>query len=157
MKNMKKIGNIEYDALLLRFKEILRANNLKFTNQREVILKTLYNNNEHFSPESLYFLIKNKYPNLNIGIATVYRTLNLLEESDIVTSISFGAQGKKFELGNKPHHDHMICKSCGLIIEFEDKSIEKKQEQIAKSKNFKLTNHLMQLYGICSSCQKNNF
>lgn len=151
---MSKVENIEYDKLLTKFREILKKNGLKFTIQREVVLKTLYNNNEHFSPENLYFLIKKKYPALNVGIATVYRTLNLLEESVIATSLSFGAQGKKFELGNKPHHDHMICKNCGLIIEFEDKTIEKKQEQIAKDKGFKLTGHLMQLYGLCNSCQK---
>ncbi|MFV0482277.1 MAG: Fur family transcriptional regulator [Campylobacteraceae bacterium] len=149
-----KIENIEYDTLLTQFKELLKKNSLKFTTQREIVLKTLYNNDEHFSPESLYLLIKEKYPELNVGIATVYRTLNLLEESEIATSLSFGAQGKRFELGNKPHHDHMICKSCGEIIEFEDKAIEKRQEQIAKEKGFKLTNHLMQLYGLCAKCQK---
>ncbi|MDR0579879.1 MAG: transcriptional repressor [Campylobacteraceae bacterium] len=151
---MKKIENVEYDALLESFKEILKRNKLKYTNQREIILKTLYCNNEHFTPEGLYFLIREKYPELNVGIATVYRTLNMLEESDIATSISFGTQGKKFELGNKPHHDHMICKKCGEIIEFEDKAIEKRQEQIAKDKGFKLTGHLMQLYGVCTQCQK---
>ena len=150
---MSKVKNTEYDKLLEKFREILKKNNLKFTIQREVVLKTLYNNNDHFTPENLYFLIKNRYPSLNIGIATIYRTLNLLEESDVATSLSFGTQGKKFELGNKPHHDHMICKNCGLIIEFEDKTIEEKQEQIAKEKGFKLTGHLMQLYGLCKNCQ----
>ncbi|MDR2080772.1 MAG: transcriptional repressor [Campylobacteraceae bacterium] len=150
---MKKLENIEYDALLANFKDILKRNGLKFTLQREVILKTLYSNNGHFTPDALYLMIKEKYPDLNVGIATVYRTLNVLEESDIVTSLSFGSQGKKFELGNKPHHDHIICKNCGQIVEFEDKSIEKLQEKIAKNNNFKLTGHLMQLYGICNNCQ----
>lgn len=150
---MANIENIEYDSLLIRFKEILKHNNLKFTKQREVVLKCMYNNDEHFSPENLYMLIKQKNPELNVGIATVYRTLNLLEESDIVTSLSFGASGKKYELGNKPHHDHMICKVCEKIIEFEDNEIEKKQAEIAKKYGFKLTGHLLQLYGICEKCQ----
>ena len=148
------IENMEYDTLLDRFKEILRQNSLKYTKQREVVLKVLYNHEEHFTPEDLYLLVKEKYPNLNVGIATVYRTLNLLEESDIVTSISFGAQGKKFELATKPHHDHMICRRCGTIIEFEDDIIEERQEAIAEKYGFKLTNHLMQLYGTCQSCRK---
>ena len=151
---MANIENMEYDSLLVRFKDILKQNNLKFTKQREVVLKTMYNNDEHFSPESLYMLVKQTNPELNVGIATVYRTLNLLEESDIVTSLSFGASGKKYELGNKPHHDHMICKICEKIIEFENNEIEKKQEEIAKQYGFKLTSHLMQLYGICKNCQK---
>jgi len=153
---MANIENMEYDSLLVRFKDILKKNNLKYTKQREAVLKTMYNNDEHFSPESLYLLIKKTNPELNVGIATVYRTLNLLEESDIVTSLSFGASGKKYELGNKPHHDHMICKICEEIIEFENSSIEKIQEDIAKEYDFKLTSHLMQLYGICKNCQKKN-
>ncbi len=152
---MADIENMEYDSLLVRFKDILKQNNLKFTKQREVVLKTMYNNDEHFSPETLYMLVKEVYPELNVGIATVYRTLNLLEDSDMVTSLSFGASGKKFELGNKPHHDHMICKKCDEIIEFEDDAIETRQEEIARQHNFRLTSHIMQLYGVCKKCQKN--
>ena len=148
------IENIEYDALLERFKRVLRDNGLKYTKQREVLLQTLYNNNEHFTPEQLYLYIKERHPCLNVGIATVYRSLNLLEESGMVTSISFGAQGKKFELANKPHHDHIICRHCGVIVEFEDQVIEKRQLTIAKDNGFKLTGHIMQLYGVCSECNK---
>ena len=148
------IENIEYDALLERFKRVLRDNGLKYTKQREVPLQTLYNNSEHFTPEQLYLYIKERYPGLNVGIATVYRSLNLLEESGMVTSISFGAQGKKFELANKPHHDHMICRQCGVIVEFEDQIIEKRQLAIAKEHGFKLTGHIMQLYGVCGECNK---
>ena len=148
------IENIEYDALLERFKRVLRDNGLKYTKQREVLLQTLYNNSEHFTPEQLYLYIKERHPGLNVGIATVYRSLNLLEESGMVTSISFGAQGKKFELANKPHHDHIICRHCGVIVEFEDQVIEKRQLTIAKDNGFKLTGHIMQLYGVCSECSK---
>ncbi len=146
--------NLEYSALLSGFKDLLKENNLKFTKQREVILKTLYENNEHFTPEDLYIFLKNTYPELNIGIATVYRTLNLLEDSNMATSISFGVAGKKFELANKPHHDHMICKCCGTIIEFQNNKIEELQIEVSKLHNFKITSHLMQLLGVCESCSK---
>ncbi|NOX14852.1 MAG: transcriptional repressor [Epsilonproteobacteria bacterium] len=152
---MNFMENIEYDHLLLEFKNVLKENLLKFTKQREVILQTLYNFPEHFSPEELHFLIKKNHPKINIGIATIYRALNLLETSELVTSLSFGKAGKKYELANKPHHDHLICKNCGKIIEFEDKKIEKRQENIAIQNGFKLTGHVMQLYGICFNCQKN--
>ncbi len=150
---MPNIENLDYSALLETFKNILKLNNLKFTSQREAILRTLYDNPKHFTPENLYLLIKEKFPESNVGVTTVYRTLNLLEENDIATSISFGSQGKKFELGNKPHHDHLICEKCGKIVEFENDEIEQLQEKIAKLYDFKLTNHLMQLYGTCKACQ----
>lgn len=152
---MSNFENLEYNSLLSNFKELLKNNSLKFTRQRELVLKTLYERNEHFTPEDLYILLKSTFPELNIGIATVYRTLNLLEESGLATSISFGVAGKKFELANKPHHDHMICKSCGLIIEFQNEKIEQLQLEIAKTSHFKITSHLMQLRGLCEQCAKN--
>jgi Fur family ferric uptake transcriptional regulator len=143
---------IQYDQLLSDFKVLLKANGLKFTIQREVILEMLYNSDEHLTPEALHHLIQQKHPELNTGIATVYRTLSLLEDSDIVTSLSFGAQGKKYELGAKDHHDHLICVQCGSISEFVDEEIERRQEKIAAEFGFKIVDHSMQIYGICQKC-----
>jgi len=147
---------MQYEQLLENFKKLLRANNLKFTIQREVILETLYNSDEHLTPESLHHLIQKKYPELKTGIATVYRTLSLLEESNVVTSLSFGAQGKKYELGAKEHHDHLICTECGEITEFVDEEIEKRQHAITDELGFKMNDHSMQIYGICKKCQEKN-
>jgi len=144
---------ISYEKLLEKFKSLLKNNTLKFTKQRELILKFLYDNSDHYTPEDIYMLLKKEYPNINIGIATVYRTLTLLEESGIASSISFGAQGKKYELGLKKHHDHLICTSCGEIIEFFDETIEAQQEKIAEKFNFKMTDHTMKIVGLCKNCQ----
>jgi Fur family ferric uptake transcriptional regulator len=145
---------IAYQELLEKFKALLKENALKFTKQRELILKFLYENEDHYTPEDIYMLLKQQYPDINIGIATVYRTLTLLEESGIVSSISFGAQGKKYELGLKKHHDHLICTRCGDIIEFYDDLIEKRQQVIAEKFNFKMTDHTMKIEGICEDCQE---
>ena len=144
---------IEYEQLLEDFKILLKKNNLKFTIQREVILETLYNSDEHLSPESLHHLLQEKFSELKIGIATVYRTLSLLEDSNMVTSLSFGAQGKKYELGAKDHHDHLICTECGSITEFVDEQIEKRQHAIADELGFIMKDHSMQIYGICKNCK----
>ncbi len=145
---------ISYPLLLEKFQTILKENSLKFTKQRELILKFLYENDGHFTPEDIYRLIKEENPNINIGIATVYRTLTLLETSQIASSISFGVQGKKYELGLKKHHDHLICNQCGDIIEFFDEVIEERQEEIAKKFNFKMIDHTMKIVGLCENCQK---
>jgi Fur family transcriptional regulator, ferric uptake regulator len=145
--------SIEYDKLLSDFKQLLKANGLKFTIQREVILEMLYNSDEHLTPEGLHHLIQEKHPDLNTGIATVYRTLSLLEDSEMVTSLSFGAQGKKYELGAKDHHDHLICTQCGSITEFVDEQIEQRQKNITEELGFILQEHSMQIYGICKVCQ----
>jgi len=144
---------IEYSLLLDKFQTLLKSNSLKFTKQRELVLKCLYDNRGHFTPEDIYTLIKEQYPNINIGIATVYRTLSILEESQIASSISFGTNGKRYELGVKKHHDHLICTSCGTIIEFFDEVIEKRQEQIAREFDFEMSDHTMKIEGLCQECQ----
>ncbi len=144
----------EYQEILEDFKQLLRSSKLKYTKQRELILQIIYDNDDgHFTPEDIYNLIKKSYPQVKLGIATVYRTLTLLEEANIVSSISFGVQGKKYEFGLKDHHDHLVCLKCGRIEEFFDKTIEKQQEKIAKKFNFKMTGHIMKITGVCSVCQ----
>jgi len=144
---------IAYPLLLEKFQSLLKENSLKFTKQRELVLKFLYENDGHFTPEDIYRLLKQQYPDINLGIATVYRTLTLLESSQIASSISFGAQGKKYELGLKQHHDHLICTKCGNITEFFDETIEERQEEIAKKFNFQMTDHTMKIVGLCSNCR----
>jgi len=135
-------------------KIVLKDKGMKYTEQRAIILQILINLDEHLNAEEVHAIVKKKYPKLNIGIATIYRTLNFLEEVELISSISFGKDGKKYESSNtKQHHDHLICTSCGKIVEFLDNEIEKRQEDIALKNGFKITDHTMQIYGICDVCQ----
>jgi len=147
---------VEYQFLLDELKRVLKSNNLKFTKQREAILKTLYSNRGHHAPEEILLLLKKDFPNERIGIATIYRTLALFEDEGLVHSISFGKDGKKYEIGHCEHHDHLVCSVCGKIIEFVDDIIELQQEKVAKEYNFKMQSHIMKIIGICNECQKNN-
>lgn len=135
-------------------KIVLKDKGMKYTEQRAIILQILLNLDDHLNAEEVHAIIKEKYPNQNIGIATIYRTLNFLEEVELISSISFGKDGKKYESNNKnQHHDHIICTSCGKIVEFLDDEIEKRQEDVALKNGFKITDHTMQIYGICDVCQ----
>jgi Fur family ferric uptake transcriptional regulator len=151
-----KEPTVEYEKLLSDFKEMLKQDDeeqRKFTKQRALILETLYHSHGHLTPEELHSLIQKKHPDVTTGIATIYRTLQMLEDYHIVSSISFGAKGKKYELGLKKHHDHMICEKCGSITEFVDEQIEERQHKISKELGFKITDHSMQIYGLCKNCQ----
>lgn len=141
------------EQIIDELKKIVKQKGLKYTEQREVVLKILMHAQDHLTAEEIYNLIKAQEPDSNIGIATVYRALSFLEEVDLIASIAFGSEGKKYESNAKAHHDHLICTSCGKIVEFVDEEIEKRQEKIAKENNFKVTSHSMQLYGICAKCQ----
>jgi len=142
----------EYSELLDELKSVLKSNNLKYTKQREVILKTLYTNSGHHTPEEILMLVKQEFPGENIGIATIYRTLSLFEDEGLVESISFGKDGKKYEIGHRHHHDHLICLECGEIIEFIDDVIEKQQLVVSKKYNFHMVDHTMKIVGYCDKC-----
>jgi len=141
------------NEVIEELKKIVKQKGLKYTEQREIVLNILIHAEDHLTAEEVYNEIKSKYSDSNIGIATVYRALSFLEEVDLITSINFGTDGKKYESNAKSHHDHLICTNCGTIIEFLDDEIEKRQERIAKKNKFKITSHSMQLYGLCEKCQ----
>jgi Fur family ferric uptake transcriptional regulator len=142
------------EEIIDELKKIVKQKGLKYTEQREIVLSILLDAQDHLTAEEVYNEIKKEHTDSNIGIATVYRALSFLEEVDLITSIAFGTDGKKYESNAKSHHDHLICTNCGKIIEFIDDEIEKRQDKIAKKNKFKITSHSMQLYGTCETCQE---
>lgn len=149
---MFKDYNISFDEFLKNFKNHITKLNLKNTIQKDYILKVLYHSKSHLSAQEISNEIKESY-RLHISIATIYKTLNFLEELNMVDCLEVTKKAKKYELNLSLHHDHLICTSCHKIIEFNDEIIEDKQILIASKNNFKLTNHTMIIYGLCSNCQ----
>lgn len=141
--------------MILEKKQVFNAyaakQGLRSTRQRDVILDIFLSTHEHLSVEELYLKVKASHP--GIGQATVYRTLKLFVESGLAREMTFpdGQTRYEHQLANE-HHDHLICTSCHRIIEFEDATIERLQQEIAQRHGFALTGHKMQLYGICPAC-----
>lgn len=133
------------------FRTYLTEQGLKSTNQRDLILNEFLRL-EHPSTEDLYQSLRKKHP--NIGYATVHRTLKLFADCGIATIQNFGDGAQRFEVcSENEHHDHLICTQCGLIIEFENKQIERLQEQVAESHAFSVVDHRLELYGFCRKCR----
>jgi len=136
-------------------KRVLRAHELKATNQRVALLKLLDATNEHFDAEEIYLeLLKNQK---NVSRATVYRSLDALVEQDLVTKLDFGDGRMRFERskGEDEHHDHLICEECGKVIEFFNPEMEAQQLSVCKEHDFMPSVHTMHIFGICSECKKN--
>lgn len=131
-------------------KDLIRKMNLKVTQQRLVILQALCLGRKHVTAQELYEKVNKKHP--EIGFATVYRLLRELSDNSLVTEVRMGGQSARYELTPKHHHDHLTCQKCGKIVEFENKNIEKLQEQVAQHFGFKLTGHILELYGVCPKC-----
>jgi Fur family ferric uptake transcriptional regulator len=117
---------------------------LKMTGQRRVILRVLSESEDHPSVETLYERAREQDP--SISIATVYRTLNLLEQFDLVQRHEFKAESSRFEI-NWDHHHHLIDVDSGEVIEFISKEMEQLKERIAKELGYELLDHRLELYG----------
>ncbi len=137
------------------FKEKLINKGYKVTNQREIILDVIRKNEgKHLDTEEIYDLVKVSLP--GVGIATVYRTLALLEEMDIINKIDLGAGRWKYEIdrnGESHKHHHLICSVCGEVTEVEEDFLERLEDLISSKYDFLINDHSLKFYGCCSKCK----
>ena len=130
----------------------LKKAGLKVTLPRMKILELLETGQlRHQSAEDIYKALLKQ--DEEIGLATVYRVLTQFEGAGLVTRHHFEGGQAVFELNHGEHHDHLVCISCGKVVEFLDDVIELHQNKIAKENNFSITEHSLIIYGRCESCQ----
>ncbi len=140
-------------AIFKRFVEYLRTRSLKMTDQRKRIFDRAFATHEHFTPETLYNWMREE-EGPRVSRATVYRTLNLLQEGGFIGSMDNGRGEVIYEhLIGHPHHDHLICVRCGRIEEFRSSEIEVLQHAVAEQRGFELLRHTLRLEGLCRDCQ----
>jgi Fur family ferric uptake transcriptional regulator len=136
---------------MLMFHSRLREKGLKSTGQRDDIARVFFELRRHISAEELYAEVKKVNP--HVGYATIYRTLKLLKECDLLFERHFDEGQARYEVAGEHHHDHFICDRCAKIIEFENDELEQLQQAIAKKMGVLLTHHKMELYGLCADCR----
>ncbi len=142
---------------LEKFKSILQKNGYKITKQREVIFETLLENaSEHLSPEELHLIVNKK--DKEIGIATVYRALQLFEELNLVYKLNFDDNRYRYELtrDEEHQHHHLICTQCNKVEEVSYDLTSNIEESIKNNYGFEVTNYVLKFFGICSQCQEKN-
>ena len=134
----------------------------RLTLPRRAILESLSSTTKHLSVEDIYFTVHKKNP--QIGMATIYRTLDLLISWGVVHKFDFGDSKARYELINDPkglgHHHHLICTNCKKIIDYNDfiddeiMFLNKTEAALSKRHNFIINNHIIEFYGLCEKCQK---
>ena len=143
------------DPKLDFIKKQLYAANYKLTPQREATVRVLLENEQdHLSAEDIFLMVKEKAP--DIGLATVYRTLELLLELKIVDKINFGDGVYRYDLrkdGDVHFHHHLVCMNCGSVHEIEDDLLLDVEKLVESDYDFKIKDHRLTFYGICSKCQ----
>jgi len=127
----------------------------KLTPQRQIVLQAFIDNPEkHLSAEDVHNIVRQK--SSEIGLATVYRTLELLSELDVLQKMDFGDGRSRYEINeasSQHHHHHLICLNCGKVKEFEDDLLEPLENDIARKSNFNIVDHQVKFYGYCQECQ----
>ncbi len=134
---------------LATLKAYLTEKKLKYTHQRQVVTEVFFDAAaEQLHPTIDELFLRVKAVDSKIGYATVYRTIKLFEECKLASPRRFGDNQTRYEPEIPgEHHDHMICRECGAIIEFEDDRIEELQERVSKELGFTLVDHKMVLFG----------
>ncbi|MDF2878877.1 MAG: transcriptional repressor [Clostridia bacterium] len=138
------------------FKERLKAKGCKLTMQRRSVLDVLVAHaEEHLSTEEIYERVKKNYP--EIGLATVYRTVQLFEDMGIIDRLNFDDGCSRFELTSSDtvhHHHHLICENCNKVFEVENDLLEEIESEIEQKYHFKIHDHNLMFYGHCEQCRE---
>lgn len=149
---MNEVSKNSVDKLRTRLQSYMARKGLRSTAQRRLIIDTFFEAASHMTIEDLLAEVRAR--DKGIGYATVYRTLKLLAECGVASERRFGDGLSRYELSDDAttHHDHLICVSCGKIVEFEEPQIEELQEKIALKYGFLVTSHKHEMYGVCAEC-----
>ena len=130
--------------MLSRIEQICSDKGLKMTDQRRIIAQVLSESIDHPDVDLVYRRATELDP--RISIATVYRTLRLFEEANILEKHDFGDGRARYEEASGDHHDHLINIKTGEVVEFYNREIEAMKQQIAKDLGFELVDHRLELY-----------
>jgi len=134
---------------------------VRVTAGREAVIEVLQSTDEHLSATDIYLRLHSANP--DIGLTTVYRTLELLEQLNMVQKFDFGDGHARYELLNNPggkgHHHHLICLRCKKIIDYKDfvseemNCLSKTEGLLSEKYNFKIVDHAVTFYGFCENCR----
>lgn len=141
-----------------KVKDLLREKGLKVTSQRLMVLNILSaHGDEHLTVEEIYDLAKEESP--EIGLATIYRTVQVLLELHVIEKVTFDDGFARYELngeetGSGHRHHHAICTQCGKVYSLETDLLDTLEKQVFESLGFEVTDHEVKLYGLCSACRR---
>jgi Fur family transcriptional regulator, ferric uptake regulator len=157
----KTAGAAEDDAAARRNLEevkrplqaFVKAKKLHESKVRDLVVDAFLSAHDHMGLEDILEKVRVKNP--SVGMTTVYRTMKLLEEAGLAQARDFGSGETLYEISlGRPHHDHLVCETCGRIIEFVSEEIESQQEKVAAKHGFELRRHRHELFGVCDKCRR---
>lgn len=148
---MEQSNSLDFSVL----KEELKQKGYKLTPQRRAIVDTIIEKEgEHLTTEEIYDEVKKNCP--EIGLATVYRTIILLEELGVICKLDLDDGCSRYELVHKNEghrHHHLVCNECKGVMEVQDDLLDELEEEVERSYGFKILDHSVKFFGVCRKCQ----
>lgn len=131
---------------------VLKQHHYKLTPQRRAVLKVIGSSQEHLTPADLYEKVQPECP--GIGLVTIYRFLQILTELGLICEVRSGDNCRRYIIRRQAvHHHHLICSSCGTVVDFIDCDLSELGERLCRETGFELGGHLLEFYGRCQRCQ----
>lgn len=138
-----------------KFREFLETKKMRLTPEREAVVTAIYASHDHFDADQWIDSLAGRKGSMLASRSTVYRTLNLMEEAGLIRKVARAHDREVYEHDyGYPHHDHLICKKCGEMIEFPNELIFDFLEKIAAEHGFRMSGHRLEVDGICAKCSR---
>jgi Fur family ferric uptake transcriptional regulator len=144
---------VDHDAVIGQFRAYLRDHNLPVTEPRLAIARVVLTGDRHWSVDELARELGRRGE--KVGTATLYRTIEVLVRSGLLVERDFGEGFHRYESArDTPHHEHLLCTSCGRVTEFRDERLERMTTLLADGHGFARERHRLVIYGVCAECQR---
>lgn len=131
----------------------LRRRGHKLTPQRRAVIRAITSSQDHLTPGTIYEKVRQDQP--DIGLVTVYRTLEILDELGLICEVHAGGSCRSY-LVRRPseHHHHLICSECGIVVDFTDCELGEVAQRLSQETGFEIESHLLEFLGRCQTCRK---
>jgi Fur family ferric uptake transcriptional regulator len=129
----------------------LKNHGYKLTPQRRAIISAIASSLDHLTPTALYQKVRQEYP--TIGLVTIYRTLDILAELELICELHAGGSCRSYTIAAPGHHHHLICVECGEVIDFSGYNLDELEKRLCQETGFEIEGHLLEFIGRCQNCQ----
>jgi len=155
MSDRFSLGSVEVElAPADRFAEYLQNQGKRYTQQRRLIVETVFSHHDHFDADELLDHLKGPIARREVSRPTVYRTLAELVDAGMLLKMNLHGRSVFEHSYGYPQHDHLLCKQCGRLIEFHSPELERIRRAVAQRHDFQVFGHRMMISGICADCRR---
>ena len=124
----------------------------KFTPQRWAVIQIIASSQDHLTPAAIYEKVRQEHP--NIGLVTIYRTLDILTKLGLICELHAGGSCHSYTTAASEDHHHLICSHCGKVVDFSGYDLGELEQRLSRETGFDIEDHLLEFTGLCQACQK---